>query len=131
MIITRRHRKKADINIIPLVDVLMVLIFFFLMTMQFKNLNTLNITVPQIDTAGTNKLSKQLVIAIDEEGEFYLNTQRLSKEELSKTLQVAGEVNPDIPILLVADENTPLHKVTLIIDLCRKSHLSKFKIQSR
>jgi len=41
-VIPKRRRRKAEINIVPLVDVLVVLIFFFLVSMQFRNLNLLN-----------------------------------------------------------------------------------------
>ena len=47
-----RKRRKPRIDIVPLVDVLMVLIIFFLVTMQFQNLRALNVKLPEIESAG-------------------------------------------------------------------------------
>jgi biopolymer transport protein ExbD len=52
MSLLARRRNKASINIIPLMDVLTILIFFFLVSMQFKEMTTLNLTLPKIESAG-------------------------------------------------------------------------------
>jgi len=49
----RTVRRKPKIDIVPLVDVLMVLIIFFLVTMQFQDLRALNVKLPEIKTAGS------------------------------------------------------------------------------
>ena len=126
-----RRRKKADFNIVPLVDVLMVLIFFFLMTMQFKNVDVLNITPPKIETAGSNALTDQILIAISPEGDYYLNNHKIDPEPLEAALKIAGENNPDQPVLLVSDEETALKYVTQVMDWCRANKLNKIKLKSR
>ena len=50
----KRRQRKLYVNIVPLVDVLTVLLFFFIVTMQFKEIKVLNITMPEIKTAGIN-----------------------------------------------------------------------------
>jgi len=131
MSLVKRRRHKAEINIVPLVDVLMVLIFFFLMTMQFKNEDVLNITPPKIETAGENQLTNQILIAVGPEGELFLNNQLVTDEVLAEALKIAGENDSDQPILLVSDEETPLKHVTRVMDLCRKNQLNKIKLKSR
>ena len=129
LIIRRRH--KTGINIVPLVDVLMVLIFFFLMTMQFKNVEVLNITPPKIETAGSNQLTDQILIAVSPKGELYLNNQPVTEAILRNALKLAGENNADQPVLLVSDEETPLKYVTQVMDWCRGNQLNKIKLKSR
>ena len=68
-----RRRRKADINIVPLIDVLTVLIFFFLVSMQFREQLTLNLTLPQVETAGRNEFSSPIVIGIDRDGVIFFN----------------------------------------------------------
>ena len=61
----RRFRKRSPrVDVIPLIDVLMVLILFFLTSMQFQDLRALNVKLPKIDSAGSNKISNQLVVSI-------------------------------------------------------------------
>jgi biopolymer transport protein ExbD len=131
MSLIHRRRQRPTINIVPLVDVLTVLLFFFLVTMQFRQVTALNITAPEIETAGKNKIDEQVVLAVDAEGAFFLNDQRLEAEALDAALRVAGEVTPDIPVLLMADEEAPLKHVTEVMDLCRKNRLNKIRLQSR
>jgi len=126
-----RRRKVPIINIVPLVDVLTVLLFFFLVTMQFKQVSSLNITVPKIETAGENEIAEQIVIALSPEGELYLNDQPLAKQQFENAVKLAGELTPDIPVLLIADENVPLKYVTEVMDICRSNQLNKIRLQSR
>jgi len=120
-----------SINIVPLVDVLTVLLFFFLVTMQFKQVSSLNITVPRIETAGENKITEQIVIALSPDGQLYLNDQPISKEQLANSMQLAGELTPEMPVLLIADEEVPLKYVTEVMDICRSNQLNKVRLQSR
>ena len=131
MSLLQRRRQGPTINIVPLVDVLTVLLFFFLVTMQFRQVTALNITAPEIETAGKNKIDEQVILAVDAEGAFFLNDQRLEKEALDAALRIAGEVTPEIPVLLMADEEAPLKHVTEVMDLCRKNRLNKIRLQSR
>jgi len=120
-----------SINIVPLVDVLTVLLFFFLVTMQFKQVSSLNITVPRIETAGEHKITEQIVIALSPDGQLYLNDQPISKERLANSMQLAGELTPEMPVLLIADEEVPLKYVTEVMDICRSNQLNKVRLQSR
>ena len=126
-----RKRRQPTINIVPLVDVLMVLLFFFMVTMQFKNVTALNITVPKIETAGKNEIQEQIVIALSPEGDIFLNDRPVEKPQLESAMELAGEMTPDLPILLIADEEVPLKYVTEVMDVCRSHQMNKIRLQSR
>ena len=127
----RRGRRGPAINIVPLVDVLTVLVFFFMVTMQFKTMSALNITAPEIQTAGKNRVTEQILIALDKEGQLYLNDRPLEKEAFKQAIALAGEATPDAPVLLIADEDVPLKHMTEVMDICRSSRLNKIRLQSR
>jgi biopolymer transport protein ExbD len=131
MSLVLRRRRIPSINIVPLVDVLTVLLFFFLVTMQFKQVSSLNITVPKIETAGENEIAEQIVIAVSPEGEFFLNDQPVKKAQLENAIKLAGELTPEMPVLLIADEDVALKKVTEVMDICRSNQLNKIRLQSR
>lgn len=126
-----RKRHRPTINIVPLVDVLTVLLFFFLVTMQFKQVSVLNITAPQIETAGKNEVQEQVVIAISPEGEFFYNNAPVDTQTLTEAVRLAGQNAPDLPVLLIADEAVPLRFVTQVMDICRSNQLNKIRLQSR
>ena len=119
------------IDIVPLVDVLMVLIVFFLMTMQFQDLRALNVKLPKIKTAGSNLIQGQLVVGIKSSGEYELNGNASNVTEIQTIMESIADAQKDTQILIAADEDVPLKFLTAIVDLCRQSGLENFRLQSR
>lgn len=126
-----RGRKSPRIDIVPLVDVLMVLIVFFLVTMQFKNLRAINVRLPKIETAGSNLLQSEIVLSVDRDGRYYLNDSEISEQRLDIVLQTAAQLPQKPKVLIVADEDVSLKKVTRLVDVCRLNELQDFRLQSR
>lgn len=131
MELVSKRRRQPSINIVPLVDVLTVLLFFFLVTMQFKQVSTLNITVPEIKTAGKNEIKERVVVALSPDGEVYLNDQPLELDAFERAIALIGDATPELPVLLIADENVPLKYVTEVMDIFRSNQLNKISLQSR
>ena len=127
----KRRQRKPYVNIVPLVDVLTVLLFFFIVTMQFKQFKVLNITMPEIKTAGVNQIGDQIVIAIDGSGEIFYNGIAVSIQQLSDSLVATDQVKADISVLIMADEETELKVITEVMDLCRNNQLNQIRLQSR
>ena len=57
---------------------------FFLTSMQFQEVRALNVKLPKIDTAGSNKITNQLIVSVSKEGEYYLNGNKDDLEEVGK-----------------------------------------------
>ena len=127
----RSRRRINQINIVPLVDVLIVIIFFFLMTIQFQDRTVLNITPPKVETAGENKATEDIIIAVDVDGVFYYNNQEIPQEGLLELLVLAASIDSDQRILVIADEDVAFKKVTFVMDRCRKAGLGAIRIQTR
>ena len=126
-----KRNRTPRIDIGPLVDVLMVLIIFFLVTMQFQDLRALNVKLPRIDTAGSNLIKGQLVITVGKDGNFGLNGNQSTKDEINTVMIEIAKSSPDVQVLIAADEDSPLKFVTEVVDLCRQSGLENFRLQSR
>lgn len=118
-------------NLLPLIDVLVMLIFFAFVTMQFRSAATLNITLPKVDTAGKNEFKGTVTITVDKDGAIFFNGKATSDEALESLLREVRNVDKDIPVLIKADETSQLKKVVFIMDACRKAGLNKFALQSR
>ena len=127
----KRRQRKLYVNIVPLVDVLTVLLFFFIVTMQFKEIKVLNITMPEIKTAGINQIDEQILIAIDASGGLFYNGISVSNQQLSEALIATSKMNDDLSILIMADEATELKVITEVMDLCRNNQFNKIRLQSR
>ena len=127
----QKRRKRPELNLVPLIDVLVMLIFFAFVTMQFKSAATLNITLPKVETAGKNEFKGMVTISIDNKGIISFNGKNILDEELIALLERVHNVDKDIPVLIKADETTQLKKLAFVMDACRKTGLNKFSLQSR
>lgn len=127
----QRRRKRPEMNLLPLIDVLVMLIFFAFVTMQFRSATTLNITLPKVETAGENEFKGTVTIGVDNDGVMSFNGQIVTEEEIEELLLKVKEIDRDIPVLIAADESTPLKTVAFLMDACRKTGLNKFSLQSR
>jgi biopolymer transport protein ExbD len=127
----QRRRKRPELNLVPLIDVLVMLIFFAFVTMQFKSATTLNITLPKISTAGKNEFKGNVTIAIDKDGSISFNGKVVTEEQLVVLLNQVHNVDADIPVLIKADESSQVKKLAFVMDSCRQAHLNKFSLQSR
>ena len=58
-LLQNKRRKRPELNLVPLIDVLVMLIFFAFVTMQFRSAATLNITLPKVETAGKKRVSRE------------------------------------------------------------------------
>lgn len=124
------RRAKPGINIVPLIDVLIVLIFFILMTMQFRNISTLDITPPKMETAGKDKAAVESIsVAINPAGSLFLNDALVTEKELEEFLMKAGETNKQQSVLVLADKETALKYMTTVMDVSRKAGLEKVRLQ--
>ena len=131
MILVNKTRRKPRIDMVPLIDVLMVLIIFFLVTMQFKDLRALNVKLPKIETAGSNLIKNELIISVSKNGLYAVDGQKVSIDKLQKIFSSASLLQKKPTVLVVADEESPLKHVTQVVDLCRKNGLEDFRLQAR
>lgn len=131
MALYEKRRNKPVLMLVPLIDVLTMLIFFAFVTMQFKTVATLNITLPKVETAGKNEFKGTVTIAVDKEGKMTFNGKGATENELESLLQAVRNIDRNIPVLIQADEDTPIKNVTFVMDVCRKTGLNKFSLQSR
>ena len=127
----QKVRKRPELNLVPLIDVLMMLIFFAFVTMQFRSATMLNITLPKIATAGKNEFKGTVTIGIDKDGLVTFNGKNVTDEQLLTNLKFIAENNRDIPVLIKADETTQLKKLAFVMDACRSNGLNKFSLQAR
>jgi len=127
----QKQRKRPELNLVPLIDVLVILIFFAFVTMQFRSATTLNITVPKVQTSGQNQFSGKVEIGIDNEGRISLNGRVVTIAKMEDLLKEVKNVNPDTPILVKADETSHFGIVTQVWDACRRLGLNKVVMQTR
>lgn len=127
--IPNRSRNTAQVNIVPLVDVLIVLIFFFLITMQFKDVKLLDITPPKLESAGTFTNKNTLLVGLKKDGKYIYNTLEVSLEDLEEALRKEAQYDAFKPLIIYADKEVPLKYMTSVMDTSKKAGLQKVRLQ--
>jgi len=127
----QKRRKRPELNLVPLIDVLVMLIFFAFVTMQFRSATVLKITLPKITTAGKEQQKNSVEIGIDEAGVLTANGHAVTEDELTRLLKQLSDANKNIPVVIRADEKTQLKKLAFVMDACRTAGLEKFSLQAR
>lgn len=135
-LLQHKKRKRPEMNLVALIDVLVMLIFFAFVTMQFRSAQTLNITLPKAETAGKNEFRGTVTVSIGKDGRISFattpsNNQIVSDDELVALLQQLKNIDRDTQVLIVADEASEMKRTVFVMDMCRKVGISRFNLQSR
>ena len=127
----RKHleleKGQKEINITPLVDMVFLLLIFFMLTSSFIILPGIKINLPESVTAEVIK-EKNLIITINSDNIIYLNDKPVTPSELTNFLQDTVKSGKQKPLLIKADKNTQLGIVVRIWDICRNVGVSQINI---
>lgn len=118
----RRQAEEPEINLIPLIDVLLMTLIFLIVTTSFSNEAQLRVRLPEA-SAETRENLPSVRIAIDAKGQFYIGDQQLlnaTPEVLRSALTRAAGSMKDPLIIVSADGQTPHEAVVRIMDSARR-----------
>ncbi|HYA86151.1 MAG TPA: biopolymer transporter ExbD [Nitrospirota bacterium] len=121
------EEKEFDyINVIPLVDVMLVLLTIVLTTSTFLATGALPIELPKA-TKSPADIVKTLTIGIDISGTIYLNSQRISLDDLKESLKARPK---ETPIIIRADKNSHLQAFVDVLDVVKNLEFKRASLQT-
>ncbi len=111
---TPRRRMRA-LNLTPLIDVLFILIIFFMLTTSYMRIESMELILP---SAGGSAAQKQEVVRlfVHKGGDIALGSRKLAPEELSETLLRMFGKNPDIRIMLLTADGVSMQQLVSVMD---------------
>lgn len=117
----------ADINIVPFVDIILVVLIIFMVTTPLIMKPSINVNLPKSASGDKTEASK-LAISISKAGALKLNGQPTTKEELSAYAKNILTEKPDIQAIISADKDISHGDVVTIIDTIKSAGVKKFAI---
>lgn len=124
---TARHRRRPSINITSLIDVMFLLLIFFMVSSTFKQDSAIDITLPQAESATARELTTH-EITVDAAGQAYLGGEPVDEAKLRADLEAILRADPNAPLVLRADEGADFGKVLRVIDIARSLHAANLVI---
>ena len=114
----------SEINVTPMVDVMLVLVVIFILTAPLLA-SSIKLDLPKTDAAKPVDAPKFVTLVVDKAGLIFLNDKPVSPDQLKTSLtQTAGQ-NPDTEVQLRADEAVPYGKVVQVMGVAQKAGLNR------
>jgi biopolymer transport protein ExbD len=121
---------EPEINLIPFIDVLLVVLIFLMISTTFTRYQELAITLPTANGAASQSEVKQIHIAVSRDGRFAINGKVTDRSQLSNNLNALNE-NNTIQVNIDADAKAPHQAVMSALEAARDAKLSNIVFSSQ
>jgi len=121
---TSEKRSMADINVTPLVDVMLVLLIIFMVTAPMLSMG-IDVNLPRVKSKNVDLAEEKLVLSINENKEIFLNKTRMPLQDLNAKLAAIFNERVDREIFLRADKNVSYGFVVEVMSEIRKAGVDK------
>jgi biopolymer transport protein TolR len=118
----------TEINVTPLVDVVLVLLVVFMATATYIVNQSINVNLPKVATAD-DPGGKNLAFVLDKDSNLYLDGQAMSFDTVGRVIEEQkSKATGSVQALITADQATPHGSVVKLIDLVRRNGITDFAI---
>ena len=114
----------SEINVTPMVDVMLVLLVIFILTAPLMA-SSIKLDLPKTDAARASEAPKFVTLVVDKTSQIFLNDQPITLEALKTSLSQTAVKNPDTEVQLRADETVPYGKVVEVMGAAQKAGLNR------
>lgn len=130
----RQTKNQEDINLTPLIDVVFLLLIFFMVSTTFTKETHLKLDLPEAEGQALPASVEKIEILIAADGNYAVNGESLVNSQL-KTLLAAIEQksqgNNELPFIITADANVPYEKVVQVMDAAGRLGFSKLSMTTK
>lgn len=127
-------KKELSVNITPLIDVVFLLLIFFMVSTSFSRETQIEIELPKSSGDQLEVKANVVEISIDAEGNFYVNKQPLINsqiETLKRAINKQSEGDNGLPLIISADAKAPYQSVVIAMDAAGQEGFSNLQMATR
>lgn len=121
----------VEVNLTPLIDVVFLLLIFFMVSSTFDRHAKLKVQLPQADAQAQQKVDNPIVLSIDSKGKYYIDDRQVVNEQLDtlkRALEKTVGDRTNVTLLLRADGRTEHQSVVRAMDAAAQLGLTKLSI---
>lgn len=123
MMEARQRRFLAEINVVPLVDVVLVLLVIFMVTAPMLH-RGLDVKLPT-STSNTIKAEERVVVTVERDQKIYMDKELVGAAQLEGKLRALKQQNPEVGVYLRADRAVPYGSVVQVMDSVKRAGIEK------
>lgn len=120
------HRDEPEINLIPFIDILLVVLIFLVLTTTYSKFTELQVNLPTADAEAPKQNPKEIVVAVGADGRYAVNRTVLegtSVELIASALQASAPEGQDTVVVISADAAAAHQSVINVMDAARRAGL--------
>ena len=121
---TQGAQPMSEINVTPLVDVMLVLVVIFIITAPLLA-SSIKLDLPKSEAARPNEAPQFVTLVVDKAGQAFLNDQPVSGDQLGQRLRQNAALNPDTEVQLRADEAVHYGRIVEVMGIAQKAGLNR------
>lgn len=121
---TAGSQPMSDINMTPLIDVMLVLVVIFIITAPLLA-SSIKLDLPKTDAAKAGDAPKSVTVVMDAAGQTYLKDQAIALDELTRQLTLSAQANPQTEVLLRADKTVPYGRIVEVMGVAQQAGLNR------
>ncbi|MFQ5345809.1 MAG: protein TolR [Mariprofundus sp.] len=114
----------GEINVTPLVDVMLVLLIIFMVTAPLLT-QGVNVDLPEADAPSLQQNVEPLVVTIAADGDIHIQKHTINIKQLAPRIQAMRKVKPDLPVFIRGDAKTPYGRVAEVMALLESAGIKK------
>jgi biopolymer transport protein ExbD len=130
-----RRSEPPRVDITPLIDVVFLMLIFFMVSTTFDKQTQLKVDLPEASAEEqVEQRPEQIDITIDARGQFYVDDRELVRhdaETLRRTLQRTADGRNDLPIVISGDRNAPLQSMMTVLDVAAQLGMARLSFVAR
>lgn len=123
-----RPRAEPEINLIPFIDVLLVVLIFLMLSTTYSKFTELQLRLPVADAQAARDHPREMIVAVSADGHYVINRVPLasrSVDAVAAALAEATRNNKDITLIISADAASPHQAVVTVLEAARRSGLAQ------
>ncbi len=124
---TNRGSEAAEINMGPLIDMVFILLIFFVVTTNFNRQTGVDVSKPKAQTA-MSQGAKTILIGVTREGTIHVYGRQVTPERLNALIKQEVIRNPQTSVVIVADENAAIGRAVEVMDQAAQAGAEKVSI---
>ncbi len=121
---TSRTAPMSDINMTPLIDVMLVLLVIFIITAPLMT-SSLKLDLPKTDAATPTSAPAFIALAINADGSLFFGDEPLDRDALAQRVAAAAQTNRQLEVQLRADQKVPYGQVAELLAMIQKAGLTR------